>query len=178
MEDGKVVTADKLVATVILGIEGEANKPAKILFKNTDEKGSLKIVKDLLKKENVEGRLDPATFVFSLDFYEEDELIRSDVVSMVFNSAGADYVEIQDIPIGTKIVVSEVYAGGNYKISGSTSQTVTIESSAAMEVQFTNNYDDTWKGGGSVTNSLAADGSGGTATYSDGTVESLSASQN
>lgn len=163
----EIVTPDKLVATVIISKEGDKQKSEKVLFKNDYEIFDLRIEKDLRQKENVEGRTDPATFVFSVDLFWKDELIKSDVVSMVFNSPGRDYVMVKDIPAGVQAVVTEIYAGGNYRVVGTGMKTTVIGPEETNNVEFTNTYDDTWKGGGSVTNTIS-DGSTASGSYSDG----------
>ena len=106
--------------------------------------------------EHVGERIEPATFVFQIEGTSPDgEVVFSDVRSMIFNEAGRQEIEINNLPVGTKVVVKEIYAGGNYKISGNDTLKVTIEADdSAAEVNFTNSYDNTFKGGGSVTNTI------------------------
>jgi len=174
-EDGKptgeIKTPDKLAATVITGVEGETEKTEKIVFKNDYGNTSLIIEKTLSTKEQFEDGTDPVTFVFSVDVFWENELLRSDVVSMVFTGPGTDHAEVTDIPAGASVTVTEVYAGGNYRVVGDAEKSVVAGPEGAT-VEFENTYAETWLGGGSVINTLSGSDSG-TGTYSDGRTETF-----
>ena len=88
------------------------------------DKGELVIEKEL----RVFGGT-PVTFVFSYDIYDPDnstKVIRSDVASITYTNAdfvgdvlADDFfksITISNIPVGSKVVVEEIYAGAGYKI--------------------------------------------------------------
>jgi hypothetical protein len=123
--------------------------------------GSLKIVKSLLtyvKPEN--GKADPATFVFDVEAEVstgsgEGAVLRnvySNVVSLTFTGAGEKELLIDNIPIGAVVTVTEVYSGAAYKQVSADPEPVVIEANEIASVAFTNDYDGTTPGGGSITN--------------------------
>ena len=80
---------------------------------------------------------------------------------MVFNGADTQSIVIEDLPVGALVTVTEVYAGGNYKSADGAVKKTTIirdelktEEVELAEIKFTNTYNDTYKGGGSVTNTI------------------------
>ena len=144
--------------------------------------GRLKITKKLLNHESVGTRTDEATFVFDVEVWDSPEkvnLVYSNVIPMVFTKAGSQTVEIpQDFTVGSYYEVTEETPTGNYTPVGETAaageiiaddpETVEVE---AAEAEFTNDYNKTWNGGGSVTNHFA--GNDSEKQYSDGRRESL-----
>ena len=145
---------------------GNITMQAKVGVK--DRLGSLKITKTLNTHEIVDfgGRNDPATFVFDVNVKDKDgKEVYANVISMVFDGAGGPQEKIiSGLPIGAMADVTEVYAG-NYKTSqkytgieikgdeittaadGTETRVINTETAA-----FTNDWNDTWDGGGSVTN--------------------------
>ena len=146
----------------------EVNIDCKVSVRE-EEKGSLVILKTLEAHEQVGDRYEPATFVFEVTGYKSEEafknndpdsVIYSDVVTMVFDSPGSQTSEeITDLPAGAYMVVKEAYAGGNYA-GRAIKDTATITAEEVAQTEFTNSYNETWNGGGSVRNHFAADEQG------------------
>lgn len=110
--------------------------------------GSLEIVKRLASYETK----DPATFVFEVEAVLKDKVVYSDVVSLSFTEPGEKKVLLEKLPVGAQVTVTEVYSGAVYKPTSSAEQTVVIEAEKAVWTVFDNDYNETNKGGGSVTN--------------------------
>lgn len=130
----------------IYDITGVKLKPAR-----TDAKADLAIGKTLSRYSTLQG---PATFVFSVEAVRGGKTVYSNVVSMVFDAAGSKTVTLKDLPVGAEVTVTEVYSGACYQATTQASQTVTIKAKADGEnaVRFANDYDDSRRGGTSVTN--------------------------
>ncbi|MBE6006541.1 MAG: hypothetical protein E7238_05220 [Sarcina sp.] len=141
--------------------------------------GDLEIIKDLSayeyrKKNNLEGVerdvIDPATFVFEVTAYENQAIyeaqganapaIYHNFISIEFTDASSKSALIRDIPVGSYVVVEEVYSGRSYTATVDTTQTATIQPDQPVGVDFTNDYDDRHGGGGSFTNNFKFNGSG------------------
>lgn len=127
---------------------------------------------------------DPAVFVFSVEATVPaegggDRVVYSDVVSMTFSSAesqsvllaadfenvdttGYDQLKTAKIPVGAKVVVTEVYSGQTYApVNGVTVHTVDSLSNArpgeagfadTNGASFRNEYDGTGRKGSAITN--------------------------
>ena len=133
--------------------------------------GSLKITKVLPEFEHVDGntaRTDPATFVFDVKVSdtETEEVYYSDVVSITFTEAGSDSVVIENLPVGAQAEVTEVYSG-NYKQASVVysddpflikEDDPSTDAEEMIEATFTNTYNDSWRGTGSVINSFTSNG--------------------
>lgn len=140
----------------------------------TDLLGSLQITKSLADHEHVEFtregdpdtivRADQVTCVFDVTVRQGEETVFSNVYTMVFDGAGsADPIVIEDLPVKSVAEVKEVYAG-NYAAAESYTKenAITIEADSydadgnktinTRTAAFTNSYQKTWRGGGSVTN--------------------------
>ena len=59
---------------------------------------------------------------------------------------------MEDIPAGAQVTVTEIYSGASYQVTGSQTQTVTVESSRENTVSFTNEYNGENQGGSSIVN--------------------------
>lgn len=138
--------------------------------------GDLEIVKDLdtyelRKKNNSEGVshdvIDDATFVFEVSAYASEDIYRQalengeeapriyhDFKSITFKDAYEKNILIQDIPVGSYVVVTEVYSGRSYSATVDTTQTTVIKPDEPATVTFKNTYDGRHGGGGSVTNNF------------------------
>ena len=123
--------------------------------------GLLKITKTLEKKEQVNGRKDPASFIFRVDVTYKGETYLSDVYTMVFDGAESQSIQLDDLPVGATATVTEVYAGGNYQSVGKNTKETTIirddlntEEVELAQIEFTNTHTGSWKGGGSVHNHI------------------------
>jgi len=142
----------------------------------TEMKGNLEITKNLANYEeheitSLEGETrqvaDDATFVFKVTGYLSKENYESanptvtyeGYVSLVFNGASSRTALVSGLPVGTYIVVEEVYSGKKYTMDGD--KTTVIEANQTVEVEFDNEYDDKPGGGGSVTNKFSYDENSG-----------------
>ena len=107
----------------------------------TQRYGDLEIVKDLTEYN---ASLKDALFVFQVEGTRHDEQVYSDVVSIKFNQAGEKSVLVKHLPAGTKVTVTEVYAGGSYSnTSGETQKTEIVAEGITdkpASVSFTNTY--------------------------------------
>lgn len=115
--------------------------------------GSLEIVKSL---NQFDGNGN-ATFVFSIAAYKDEtrqELVYSNVESIVFDGAGTNSVQLLNcIPVGSYVVIEEVYSGASYEIVGASTQDTTIVSAEEIaSVSFENTSNNTDHHGSSVTN--------------------------
>ena len=146
---------------------GDITIKAKVGVK--DRLGSLKITKTLNTHEVVGfgGRKDPAAFIFDVNITDkEGNEVYANVISMVFDAAGGPQEEIiTGLPVGALADVTEVYAG-NYKTTQKYEDieikadviTTAADGKETREIKtetaaFTNDWNDTWNGGGSVKNS-------------------------
>lgn len=131
--------------------------------------GSLVINKTL---SSFNATLGNATFVFSIEGVKTDgagneETVYSDVVSVVFDSAGTKSITVTDIPAEADVTVTEIYSGASYDSVGATSQTVKIKADSEDEaenivintepVEFVNQYNNKLNGGASVVNHFERD---------------------
>ena len=153
------------------GDEKKVEITLKIGWKDLDTK--FQIDKNLVTYETAANRTDPATFVFRIDAVDKKgALAFSDVRSITLSSDGtSEPIEIDKVPVGSTVTVTEVYFGGDYKyddvsISGTTGtpvdQGIQFEAVPVVKtedggeqmvlVSFKNTYNDTWKDSGSVTN--------------------------
>ena len=99
--------------------------------------------------------------------YGSLEIVKEDI-------AGQKSVILEDrIPVGTVVTVTEEYSGGVYGQISVTPDPVTIEANNIVSVPFTNDYNETDRGGGSVTNSFNQSETGWRLQqiYDDGRVE-------
>lgn len=107
----------------------------------TQRYGDLEIVKDLTEYN---ASLKDALFVFQVEGTRHGEKVYSDVVSIKFNQAGEKSVLVKHLPAGTKVTVTEVYAGGSYSnTSGDTQKTEIVAEGSTdnpASVSFTNTY--------------------------------------
>ncbi len=135
--------------------------------------GSLEIVKTLL---NYEVK-DPATFIFEVTAVLNGETVFRDNVSLTFDEGdetGQKRALLENrIPVGAEVTVEEVYSGAVYELTSSPTQTTIIEANNIVSVAFTNDYNETNHGGGSVTNSFNQSENGWhlQQIYDDGRVE-------
>lgn len=159
-EENGLVNAENIVRT---SDEGKWNYEITTVLKASVEPrfGSLEIIKSLLTFEKPEGTdADPATFVFDVEAYsstgasdgESGRNVYSNVVSLTFTSAGQKTVLVENIPIGSTVTIKEVYSGANYIQVSADPEPVVIQADEIVSVSFTNDYDDTRRGGGSLTN--------------------------
>lgn len=123
-------------------------------------RASIKIVKKLDSYETSYKTKDTATFVFHVYDTDTQGKTFDNYYSTVFdkpNNGTGQEILIPDLPAGLKLTVEEVYRGGNYKLTTDDKQQVTVSADKINGVEFTNTYDDTYKGGGSITNKFEND---------------------
>ncbi|WP_165043927.1 DUF5979 domain-containing protein [Adlercreutzia sp. ZJ138] len=122
--------------------------------------GSLEITKTLDTFETDGSAVDSAaTFVFSVQATDvSGNKVYDDVVSVVFNKPDSKNVLIENkIPVGSTVVVREVYSGASYTVVGASEETAVIEADEVARVSFENTAGNTKVHGGSVTNSFTYD---------------------
>lgn len=119
--------------------------------------GSLEIVKGL---ETFDESV-PAVFVFQVEAVLDGENVYSNVVTMNFTEAGEKKTLIENqIPVGAKVTVTEVYSGASYEITSAEEQNAVIEAADVASVTFTNDHTTTTHGGGGVNNHFYNNGDG------------------
>lgn len=117
-----------------------------------ERRGNLEIVKTLLTYDTSA----PATFIFQVDWDDAGQH-HSSVRTVTFDQPGQRVVLAENLPVGAKVTVTEVYSGAGYKLINDQVQTVVIEPDETAQVEFINDYD----GGGSggvVINHFTYDG--------------------
>ncbi len=150
-------------------------KPSRIIRRT-----SFRITKQLNTYESRQT----TTFVFRINYTEpngtEAGIPVSFVDSLVFTAAGRQYLEYDNIPVGTNVVVTEMYSGQNYVAVAHQGQTTnadgTVTDASLTEIRipaeenvyngvvFENDYDRHDKGGGSIKNEFTyVEGTEGTA---------------
>lgn len=109
-----------------------------------------------------------ATFIFQVDVeFPAGTPYSSEVYSTKFTEAGNESIQVDGIPYGAKVIVTEVYSGVAYECTSAKSQTINelerIESAAEIpHVAFENKYTDWQGGGGGITNHFTyVEGEGG-----------------
>lgn len=119
----------------------------------TERLGSLVIEKELLAYNATFGGAD---FVFKVEAEKDGKSVYSDVVSLAFDSPGVKTLQIDKIPAGAVVQVTEVYSGASYKAVTQTQQTVVIsaegEDTNPVRVHFENTYDGHPNGGSGIVN--------------------------
>lgn len=128
-----------------------------------DRYGDLEIVKTLKAYNTTLGG---ATFIFRIEAVKTvddvEEVVYSDVVSVVFDSAGTKSIKIAEkIPAGATVTVTEVYTGASYEVTSDARQTTVIVAhdpddpdnpDNLASVEFVNDYDNRLNGGTSIVN--------------------------
>ncbi len=118
----------------------------------SDEYGSLVIDKSLLRYENSK----PATFIFEITAVKDSQTVFSDVVSFVFTGAGEQSVQVDRIPVGSTVTVTEVYSGRSYTLVDSVlPESAVVERDNVLHFSFVNDYAGAEPPGGSVINSFS-----------------------
>lgn len=119
---------------------------------------------DLQIRKNLEGYGgQEASFVFQIEAYTADpavepdaKLVYSDVRTIQFGGEGSQELKLSGlIPVGSYVLVTEVYPGPSYRLDGAQTQDVVIpvpENGAAGLVEFTNIYQGTTTSGSVITN--------------------------
>jgi len=79
------------------------------------------------------------------------QTVFSDVAHLPFSGPGRQTARVENIPMGAQVTVTEVYSGAVYTAQANT-QTTAVGADGRASVDFTNNYDSSNKGGGTVVN--------------------------
>ena len=132
------------------------------------QEGVLNIQKTLATYNETLG---PVTCVFQVEAVNEGgDVVYSNVVSATLESADtAETVRLTGIPAGSRVTVTEIYAGSSYRVIGSdTAETVIVsdkdpanaDGQLDAAVSFTNEYSGGNRGGYGVTNHFSQDEDG------------------
>ena len=113
--------------------------------------GKIAIEKTLLTYETKDNPI----FVYDVVAKKNGVTVYSNVVSMNFKEAGQQTVEVDKIPVGATVTVTEVYTGHSYDVTeGENPQDVIAATEISDEntAKFSNDYDHTFHGGGGIEN--------------------------
>ena len=115
--------------------------------------GSLVIDKTLNAYNSTLGS---ATFVFKVEGEKDNEIVYSNVFSVVFDGTGTKSISIDGLPAGAHMTVTEVYSGASYELTTEASKTAVIIADGGegspVHVSFGNTYNGQLNGGASVVN--------------------------
>lgn len=121
--------------------------------------GSLIIDKTLTAYNATLGGAD---FVFQVEAVKNGNKVYSNVVSLSFDAPGTKSLQIDHLPAGAQVTVTEVYSGASYKATTDTEQTAAIiaegEEGDPVRVSFENEYDEHPNGGSSILNHFKYNG--------------------
>lgn len=121
--------------------------------------GSLIIDKTLT---SYNATLGGAEFVFQVEAVKDGKNVYSNVVSLSFDGTGTKSVQIDRLPAGAQVTVTEVYSGSSYQAATSTEQSAVIlaqgREGSPARVSFENEYDGHPKGGSSILNHFKYNG--------------------
>ena len=112
-------------------------------------KGSLEINKDL---DVFNATYDSATFIFNVHVKKLDGTETNNVYKMEFTGAGGNSLEIDNLPAGATVTVTEVYSGASYSLTSANDQQVIIIADDSVSVSFTNTHNGGQNGGSGVVN--------------------------
>lgn len=139
----------------------------------SDRYGSLLIEKTLDVYNATNGG---ATFVFQIEGTKTDvdsgevREVYSDVVSLTFTEPGTRQLLVEGIPAGTVVQVTEVYSGGNYKLTSEQTVEAVIQAEnndgTVATVTFSNTHDGRNNGGSGVVNHFEYDSETNSWTHS------------
>lgn len=117
-----------------------------------EQETELEIVKSIDTYETK----DPATFVFDVEATFEGKNIYSNVETIVFDKPGMKVCKVKGLPVGAEVTVTEIYEGAVYELDTTTTakeQKITLAADTlANKVEFDNDYNNRYHGGGSVKN--------------------------
>lgn len=115
--------------------------------------GSIRIEKAL---PSYNATLGGASFVFQVEAEKDGKKVYSDVVSISFDAPGVRSLQVDGIPAGARVTVTEVYSGSAYRAVTDGPQTVTIvaegEEGDPVPVRFENTYDPKPNSGSGIVN--------------------------
>ncbi|MCM1283562.1 MAG: DUF5979 domain-containing protein [Muribaculaceae bacterium] len=100
-------------------------------------------------------------FAFDVEVYNGNTVVYSNVVSLSFTQEGSKSVTVSGLPVGSRVVVTEVYSGASYTAVSPTKVTIEkLEAGEPAKADFTNAYADKLVYGNGVVNHFSYDGSG------------------
>ena len=113
------------------------------------------------KKVTAYSASHPATFVFQVEGKNADgQTIFRDVAGLTLDGTGAGFVDVEHIPVGLTVTVTEIYDGSDLtKVSGPDPESVVIEPDEITSVTFVNTYDYHENHGFGITNRFRFNGS-------------------
>lgn len=98
--------------------------------------GSLRIVKTLRGYDPQNA----AVFVFSIEAMQNETLVYSDVRTMSFSAEGTQTLDVDRLPVGAEVTVTEVNSGAGYVLRSPASVTVSVDAEQINEAAFINQY--------------------------------------
>lgn len=121
----------------------------------THRLGAVEIVKDLLTFEKDHD----AFFLFQVEGYLEEEHVYSNLISMRFDNYGEQRVRLDNIPVGTELTISELYATPGYYLTGTkpADGKLIVDFDKVLEIRFENDYDGTRDKGDGIMNGFEFD---------------------
>lgn len=123
----------------------------------TELTGEIVITKTL---QNYNAASGTPIAVFDVEAYYENTVVYSNVVSLVFDAANTKSVKVSGLPLGARVVVTEVYSGASYTAVAASSVTIEKLTADGAEAKFTNRYDGGLLYGTGVVNHFSYDGNG------------------
>ena len=145
--------------------DGSYNLNSTLKFSMEERFLNLEIIKTLETYEvsRDDYTLTPATFLFDVEAYsnaDRTETVYSNIISITFGTAEQEsYVLADTIPVGSYVVVTEVYSGASYSLVSDESLTFdtaeTVPADRVLRAEFTNDYTGSRKTGGAVVNSFS-----------------------
>lgn len=114
--------------------------------------GDVRIDKELLSMNTSIGG--KATFVFQVDVRTPKGETERKNVALTFDAAEQKSAWIKDVPAGSEVTVTEIYAGAGYQLveGVEAAQTTVVLADDAVSVRFVNEQDGTMNGGYGVVN--------------------------
>lgn len=105
------------------------------------------------------GEKTNTTLVYSVKGYDKnDNLVYDKILTLALNKGGEyDPIVLNDIPVGTRVVVTEEYSGASYELiskEGDEQTIVPIDEEKPQIARFTNKYNDIPYSGYGVTNTF------------------------
>lgn len=127
-----------------------------IKYSIDDRFGQLQIIKFV---SVYGGKKTNTTLIFSVKGYDKnDNLVYDKILTLALNKGGEyDPIVLDDIPVGTRVVVTEDYSGASYELVSKEGDEQTIEPFNEKELQiarFENKYNDIPFSGYGVTNTF------------------------
>lgn len=112
------------------------------------------LIKKTLSNQNITMG-EKATFVFEVVISTPQGETMTRNVALTFEAAGDKTAAINDIPAGSKVVVTEVYSGASYTQTAEPSQTATIVAEEMTEgIEFVNEHNGKPNGGYGISNNF------------------------